>query len=142
MASPHHAIPYGEFRLGLLAESTSLAIMRRLTKWALQSWDLPDLVDDGVVIVNELATNAVEAAPDYWIELRIRRQPEGVLIECWDPSPALPPVPQTVADDAEGGRGLLVVTCLAARHGVAQVQDQRGKTVWALLSPQAAEVAA
>lgn len=142
MLAVPQATSYGEFRRGLLAEEPALAIMRRLTKWAIQSWNLTPLLDDAIVVINELATNAVQAAPGHWIEMRLRRRPEGVLLECWDPAPALPSAPKPSDEEDETGRGLFIVSCMATRHGVEQHPDRQGKTVWALLSPQAEEAAA
>jgi anti-sigma regulatory factor (Ser/Thr protein kinase) len=129
--------PYAELRLGILAEDPSLHVLRRTTEAALHAWGLPALVDDTLIIVNELGTNAAKAAPGDWMELSLRLLPEGIMIELWDSSPDLPP--ETGPDelnlldlDAEGGRGLPVVSAYAAKHGVTQTTGRQGKTVWAL----------
>ena len=95
------------------------------------------LVDDTLIVVNELGTNAASAAPGDWMELGLRLLPEGVMVELWDSSPELPP--ETGHDelnlldlDAEGGRGLLVISAYSAKHGVTQTTGRQGKTVWAL----------
>jgi serine/threonine-protein kinase RsbW len=87
-------------------------------------------VDDAQIIVNELATNAIEAAPGQWMEL----QPDGVTISVWDSCPDLPLAPQLVDLDDEGGRGLFVVAMLAAKHGTTRTPARCGKAVWALLA--------
>lgn len=126
---------YGVFQLGLLAESPSLAIVRKLTKGAVRSWSLAHLLEGAVVIINELGTNALAAAPGKWIEIRLTLDPEGVLLECWDPSPDLPLANGIFCEDAEGGRGLRIVAALATRHGVTRDPNREGKTVWAILGP-------
>ena len=45
-------------------------------------------------------------------------------------APERPPVLRPAADDAESGRGLLIVDALADDEGVEQVAGD-GKTVWA-----------
>jgi hypothetical protein len=54
-----------------------------------------------------------------------------LLILVWDASP-LPPVPIRASDDAENGRGLLLVDDLSIRWGHFQ-HHGGGKAVWALL---------
>jgi hypothetical protein len=142
MTLPLFQVPYSELRLGILAEDSSLLVLRRTTEAALRSWGLAALVDDTLVVVNELGTNAAKAAPGDWMELGLRLLPEGVMVELWDGSPDLPPdVGSDDVDlldlDAEGGRGLLVVSAYAAKHGVTQTSDRRGKTVWALCTEEA-----
>jgi hypothetical protein len=110
---------------------------RRTTEAALRSSGVPALVDDTLIVVNELGTNAAKAAPGDWMELGLRLLPEGVMVELWDSSSDLPP--DAGPDDldlldlnAEGGRGLLVVSAYSAKRGVIQAADRQGKTVWAL----------
>ncbi|MEO5877175.1 MAG: ATP-binding protein [Streptosporangiaceae bacterium] len=130
-------IPYAELRLCAPAADPSLRILRRTTEAALRSWGLPDLIDDTLVVVNELGTNAARANPGDWMELGLRRVPDGIMVEVWDGSPDLPAEPGGDAlalldPDAEGGRGLAVVAAYAAKHGITQTVARRGKTVWAL----------
>lgn len=124
---------YAEFRLGMLAEHVSLFVARHLVQSALLTWNLPALVDDARIIVNELATNAIDAAPEEWMEVVIELQPDGVTISVWDSCPDLPLAPQLVDLDDEGGRGLFVVAMLAAKHGTTRTPERCGKAVWALL---------
>src|SRR5690242_1517600 len=109
MTLAHSQTPYSELRLGILAEGPSLHVLRRTTEAALRSWGQPELVDDALVVVNELGTNAAEAAPGEWMELGLRLLPEGVMVELWDSSPDLPPEAgpdelNLLDLDAEGGR--------------------------------------
>jgi hypothetical protein len=62
------------------------------------------------------------------------------MVLAWDPSP-LPPLPVTPDEDTENGRGLLLVEAISERWGwyfpaacgTANVPDQRGKVVWAVV---------
>ncbi|GAA2420633.1 hypothetical protein GCM10010191_34900 [Actinomadura vinacea] len=57
---------------------------------------------------------------------------QAVLLECWDPSPALPVVRDAFAMD-EHGRGLAIVA-YAEETGVRRSATGEGKIVWALRS--------
>src|SRR4051812_35187775 len=134
ISSQHKPGVYAEFRLGMLAEDRSLSTVRSLAHSALMSWGLPQIVDDARVVINELATNGIEAAPGHWMEIAIELQPDGVLLTCWDCCPDLPFAPELVDFDAEGGRGLFVVAMYSAKHGTTVTPDREGKAVWAVLA--------
>ncbi len=53
-----------------------------------------------------------------------------VVILVWDAS-LLPPVPRDVGDDAENGRGLLLVEALSTRWNWYIPRHLGGKVVWA-----------
>lgn len=114
---------------------------RRLTARTLRGWRVtePGDVDDVVLMVGELVTNAVVhgAGP---VRLALRLDGRRLLAEVRDADPALPALPALPAaagapDWAEAGRGLLLVAALAAEHGARPERD--GKTVWftRLLNP-------
>jgi hypothetical protein len=131
--SPRATAPYTEFRLGLVAENRNLSLIRHTVKAALNAWGLADLVDDAQVIINELATNGVAAAPGEWMEIRAELQPEGLMLACWDCTPEITLSADLADPDAEGGRGLFVVACCATKFGLTPSTDRLGKTIWALL---------
>jgi len=58
-----------------------------------------------------------------------------VVIFVWDASP-LPPVPAEVGDDAENGRGLLIVQAVSAQWGWEFPPELGGKVVWAQVCPE------
>ena len=91
---------------------------------------LEELVDDLLVAVSELVTNAVLHAGSE-IRLRVRTLPSWVRVEVFDGSPHLP---RTIG--AEGvcatGRGLRLVAELVDRWG-AESKGQ-GKVVWCEVS--------
>jgi hypothetical protein len=57
----------------------------------------------------------------------VQRTDTGLLIEVWDPDPALPAV-QEPGPTSESGRGLLIVECLADAWGHHPADG--GKVVW------------
>lgn len=90
---------------------------------------LAELSDDVALVVSEMVTNAVRhAAPPVRLEVEVT-DTEVVVAVC-DGTPGLPVV-RPPSDDAEGGRGMLLVDLLTADHGVRS--QPPGKTVWARL---------
>lgn len=94
---------------------------------------LDDLSDDVALLVSEMVTNAVRhAEPPVRLEVEVT-DTEVVVAVC-DGTASLP-VMRAADDDAEGGRGMLLVDLLTADHGVRS--QPPGKTVWArLLRPR------
>jgi anti-sigma regulatory factor (Ser/Thr protein kinase) len=90
-------------------------------------WELPDLVDDVLVIVGELYTNAVRygAAP---VTLRLRIAGRCLGGEIADRGACFVPPSRPAEDDQENGRGLGIVAALSTGWGVDPQQD--GKVVW------------
>ena len=90
---------------------------------------LDELSDDVALIVSEMVTNAIRhAAPPVRLEVEVT-DAEVVVAVC-DGTPSLPVVRAT-DDEAEGGRGMLLVDLLTDDHGVRP--QPPGKTVWARL---------
>lgn len=103
---------------------------RRYVQHRLAEAGHPELIDNATVIVSELVTNAIRAAPDEPIRVALRADGDRQIIEVQDCSPVLPVL--TPADlMAEGGRGLRVVAALAAELGCTPVAG--GKILWAVL---------
>ncbi|MBP0453657.1 MULTISPECIES: SpoIIE family protein phosphatase [unclassified Kitasatospora] len=115
----------------------SAGAARSFVRDALLGWGLPEVVDDAVVLVSELVTNAVVHAGTA-AEVCCLREDGTVRIEVTDhhPERGLPSfadVPVTASDryadpDGEGGRGLLMCSALAERWGVEYAAGR--KTVW------------
>ncbi len=81
-------------------------------------WHLARLSENVEILVSELVTNAVTASRSlgqaFPVRLWLRSDTERVLILVWDASPHMPTCLDT-ADDAENGRGLLLVEALSDR---------------------------
>jgi serine phosphatase RsbU (regulator of sigma subunit)/anti-sigma regulatory factor (Ser/Thr protein kinase) len=110
----------------LECEETSVRQARHLIRDPLKRWGLEDLQPITELLVSELVTNAIRYAKGD-IRLRLVKEPESVVCEVHDTSPALPRVLQ-VDKDAENGRGLHVVAQLANRWGARRTHS--GKVVW------------
>jgi anti-sigma regulatory factor (Ser/Thr protein kinase) len=93
----------------------------------LKRWGLEDLIDASELLVSELVTNAIRYANTGEILLRLILEPDSLVCEVHDSSPALPRV-LSVDKDAENGRGLHVVSQLATKWGARRTQG--GKVVW------------
>ncbi|MFF2653686.1 ATP-binding protein [Streptomyces sp. NPDC058045] len=110
-------------------EPGSAATARRLLRTACAVWGLDDLAEDGALIVSELVANAVQHARRETIRVVIDRPGRTrVRVGVADFSTVLP-VRKAPDPEGEGGRGLPLVSELAANWGT----DQRswGKIVWA-----------
>jgi anti-sigma regulatory factor (Ser/Thr protein kinase) len=101
-------------------------------------WHLGRLCENVEILVSELVTNAVTASRplDQAIPVRLwlRSDNERVLILVWDASPHGPTCLDT-ADDAENGRGLLLVEALSDRWDWYVTPEPGGKVVWAAVAP-------
>ncbi|WP_344618434.1 SpoIIE family protein phosphatase [Dactylosporangium salmoneum] len=104
---------------------------RRLVDTTLRRWQAPArIVDDLVLVVSELAANAVlHGRPP--IQLRLRRTQTHVVLELHDTAPYLPRKQRPTPDD-EHGRGLQLVSSLCDRWGTRPTAD--GKAVWCVRS--------
>src|SRR5580693_4493124 len=107
-------------------ELQSVRQARALIRDPLKRWGLEDLIDNSELLVSELVTNAIRYANGE-IMLRLILEPDSLVCEVHDSSPALPRVLQ-VDKDAENGRGLHVVSQVASRWGVRRTSG--GKVVW------------
>ncbi|WP_354642510.1 SpoIIE family protein phosphatase [Kitasatospora camelliae] len=115
----------------------SAAAARAFVRDALLGWGLPEVVDDAIVLVSELVTNAVVHAGTA-AEVCCLREEESVRIEVTDRHPErdLPSFAHVSAassdryadPDGEGGRGLLMCSALSTSWGVEYSAGR--KTVW------------
>jgi anti-sigma regulatory factor (Ser/Thr protein kinase) len=101
----------------------------------LWEWGLTHLADDTELLVSELVTNAI-AVPQHGelvspVRIWLRADRARVLVLVWDSS-SQPPVPEDAPEDAESGRGLLLVDAVSARWDWYFPLDMGGKVVWAL----------
>jgi GAF domain-containing protein len=111
----------------------SAATARRTVEQVLQEADLGGLLDEALLLVTELVTNAVVHAGTE-IELRIETAPEGLRVEVVDRSPgSLPVIRPAPAETREGGRGVFLLDALATEWGTRHFSG--GKSVWFQLGP-------
>jgi anti-sigma regulatory factor (Ser/Thr protein kinase) len=111
----------------LESDLTAVRQARSLIRDPLKRWGLEDLIDSSELLVSELVTNAIKYAKPGEVLLRLILEPDSLVCEVHDSSPALPRVLQ-VDKDAENGRGLHVVSQMAAKWGVRRTAT--GKVVW------------
>jgi CheY-like chemotaxis protein len=113
--------------LQLEKDLASAARARAFVQDQCAAWGFDAVVDDALLIVSELVTNAVVHAESA-SELRLVPG-EGILhIEVADDG-SLAPDPRIAEDDDEHGRGLLLVGVLSAAWGTEATPS--GKVVWA-----------
>jgi anti-sigma regulatory factor (Ser/Thr protein kinase) len=116
-----------------IAHPSVVRAAREFAADCLAGWGVDgDPADDAVLVVSELATNAVRAAEGFAIRLSLRRNGKASLvIELWDPmADDMPRVRESGPDD-ESGRGLHMVTSLAEKWGVRP--ENGGKTIYAAI---------
>ena len=124
----------GEFSIRLARNYASVQTARRFVRHALHMWHADDEIDDAVIVVSELVTNAIAHA-HTGCELRISHDggPHGAIVrlEVNDRGAQIPDV-QTLTETREHGRGLHIVAALTKAWGVDTAPDG-SKTVWAEL---------
>jgi hypothetical protein len=131
-------------RLNLAALPIAVSCSRVFTKLTLTRWGATFIVDDALLVVSELVTNAVQATGitdphPRWSELgelnlvgvNLLGFDASIVIEVWDCDPH-PPIMKSEDLYAESGRGLHLVAQVAQRWG--SYPTRGGKVVWADLS--------
>jgi anti-sigma regulatory factor (Ser/Thr protein kinase) len=103
---------------------------RRFVSRHLTDLGYPTLTDDGALVVSELVTNSLAAAPRTPIWVTLRLVGRLALLEVWDCSPVRPVI-RAVDDTAEHGRGLHVVKESSLTWGCDTFVC--GKVIWVLL---------
>jgi len=105
----------------------------------LAEWGLTMFSESTGLLVSELVTNAIQisrvAEQDAPVRLWLVSDRAQVVIFVWDAS-SLPPLPGDVGEDAESGRGLLIVQAISAQWGWDFPPGMGGKVVWAVVGPE------
>ncbi|MFD3497817.1 ATP-binding protein [Streptomyces sp. NPDC058676] len=138
VAPPSDAADSAALRIKCSGEGFALA--RAFTRDTLHCWSLGHRSDDAVLVITELAANAVAHAvpraaagePEVWLGLLL--DPGHVVLtvsDSGDNTPAFTGGDTT--DLREHGRGLCIVDALAEEWGWT-LKPPAGKTVWARLS--------
>jgi phosphoserine phosphatase RsbU/P len=122
-------------RLRLAADGRSPGLARRHVRGVLAAAGREDVLDEALLLVTELVTNAVvHAGTD--VELDVEPGPDGVRAEVRDGGSGALPMPQgTVEESSEGGRGLFLLDLLASSWGT--THHAGGKAVWFVLAGSA-----
>ncbi|MDT7536499.1 MAG: hypothetical protein QOI82_84 [Actinomycetota bacterium] len=125
-----------ELQVDLPPDLTAAREARAATRRTLPRWSLNGLLDPVLLVVSELVGNAVRHGRPP-VDLRLRKHGRGVRVGVHDEAPTAPTV-QRAAQDAESGRGMVLVDAVAAETGVEQIEGD-GKVVWARVEPEAEE---
>jgi serine/threonine-protein kinase RsbW len=120
----------------LPAQSASVADARGRIRARLGEWGADaELTDDASLVVTELFTNAVRHTDSEKITCVLYDCGRLVRLEVTDQgSGSGEPVSGTPGAEAEGGRGLLLVSVLALAWGSDPAADGTGRVVWAELA--------
>lgn len=110
---------------------SSVAKARQFVKQRLRQWGIGEPLDDALLVVSELAANALTHAQSSY-SVRLSATPHVLRIEV-DDSGAGTPEPQPLTETEEHGRGLHLVDALAASWGM-ESAESGGKRVWAELA--------
>ncbi|MFJ3713444.1 ATP-binding protein [Streptomyces sp. NPDC090053] len=103
--------------------------MRRITLDHLRLWQLHTLIDDAILLVSELVTNAFLHGEGSAVGVRLYQTPSYLCVEVTDGSPEVPRL-RPVGPTEERGRGLFLVDALAHTWGV----SHDGATTWCTLT--------
>lgn len=127
--------PVRHFTIQLSATRRGARLARLLTERQLDEWG--ETYDAAAQVVAELASNAVlhgrVQGRDFRLALKLHAD-RTLRIEVTDArGDRVPRLSEPVADNAEGGRGLRIVSAYAHRWGVVEA-PAHGKTVWAELA--------
>jgi len=134
-------------RASFAAVTTTPSAARSFVRVTLRAWGQQQLIESASLIASELVTNAVKAtrssaqpeedlhdlAP---VSVELQIDEDAFRIAVRDSSTEQPAL-QTVGDDAENGRGLILVEALSSRWDVFFVAS--GKVTWAELGITAPE---
>ena len=114
---------------------SSVAVARSFVRDTLEEWGIDEPVDDALLVVSELAANALTHARSSY-RVRLSATAHALRIEV-DDDGAGTPEPRPLTETEEHGRGLFLVDSLAASWGM-EAGDGAGKRIWAELALPAA----
>jgi DNA-binding NarL/FixJ family response regulator len=112
-------------------ELSSVRRARSFVRDRLEEWGVVAVLDDAMLVVSELAANALTHASSAY-RLRLSATHQVLRIEV-DDDGAGSPEPQPLTETEESGRGLHLVGALAASWGM-EPASSGGKRVWAELA--------
>lgn len=117
-----------ELRLPVAHTPSGVKTARQSVQRQLEAWGLDDMVDDVLLVVSELITNAIRYGK-HPIELRLRISDEHARVEVYDSNTADLPTQKDATEEDFTGRGMPIVDALTAKWGVAVATGK--KMVWA-----------
>jgi DNA-binding NarL/FixJ family response regulator len=120
-----------EATVDLPCSLTSVATARRFVKESVAQWQLEPLLDDALLIISELVTNAVTHAGSA-CRIRLSLTPARLRIDVFD-NGAGTPEPLPFSQTEEHGRGLYMVDAVTTAWGLEDLPGD-GKLVWAELA--------
>ncbi|MGW6888145.1 ATP-binding protein [Streptomyces chartreusis] len=132
-----------EFTMRFSSTPRGARLARRLVADRLAAWGHPytSTANETLTLITaELAANAVThgRVPGRDFEVRLTADAGTLRVQVSDTRAERVPLfsPHEPPDDAESGRGLMLVAALASGWGATPRADAPGKTVWATLAPQ------
>ncbi|WP_442803090.1 ATP-binding protein [Streptomyces pseudogriseolus] len=114
-------------------DARRVGMARKLTAARLRYCGLEALVDDAKLIVSELVTNAIQHGSGAQVTFTMTVRDGFLHLAVHDGTPCRPVV-RNAPDDAECGRGLFLVDCLASAHGGTWGTSDDGTTTWCCLA--------
>ncbi|MGH3624787.1 MAG: ATP-binding protein [Sciscionella sp.] len=130
-------------QLDLATLRTAVSCARLFTEYTLDKWGASSIVDNALLVVTELVTNAVQATgvtdehPHLselnhlnLIRVHLLGLDSSIVIAVWDSDP-YPPVQADTDTDEESSRSLQRIESVSSRWGSYPVSQ--GKVVWAEL---------
>lgn len=136
----------GDLIISLAGSAATVGLARTLAEARFHKWGYSHVLDDALLVVSELVTNAVDRTPHAELRLQVSRDAHGVIVAVWDGASDLPEARPKVeltldrldlseeAFDDNGGWGLHIVQALSAACG-AMRDPCGGKWVWARIIP-------
>ncbi|MFD5745900.1 ATP-binding protein [Streptomyces sp. NPDC127033] len=134
MSPDHHGCMQRKpWEVPFLAEPREVAGLRRVLQMHMDFWGLPEVIAAAQVCVSEMVTNVIRHVGDGTpATLAVSIQGTHVRLELRDPAPRALPTLLAPSEDAESGRGMLLVDELADRWGITLRPD--AKVVWCELA--------
>ncbi|MWA02625.1 hypothetical protein F8568_020045 [Actinomadura sp. LD22] len=136
----------GDLIIPLLGTPATVGLARTLADAWMRKWDYFHILDDALLIVSELITNAAHETPRKEIRFQLSRDAQGIIIAVWDSGLGAPrpkPLRKLTLEDLDlseeafddnGGWGLHIVQALSSRCGATQ-DPNGGKWIWARMVP-------
>lgn len=126
--------------LDLPNDVTAAGQARGAVRRTLTAWHLPCFVDNAVLAVSELVTNAVKHGLPP-VGLRMSRRSSQLRVDVSDSRPDAVPSSRRPVDTKESGRGLAVISAVSDHSGSEHIPGD-GKNVFASWDLATEDVAA